>query len=91
MCSAVGVLNCVIGGSRRKRQLVAEATRLMTAMAIKCSAPVSAWPPVCESAKVVSAGGSIPIAVMAYLRDERVDRREATDMCSKTNGAREQT
>ena len=60
----------------------------MTAMAIKCRTPVMEWPPVWESAKAVSAGSSIPIAVMAYLRDERVDRGGATDMCSKQQDKR---
>ena len=64
---------------------------MMTAMAIKCRTPVSECPPVWESAKAVSAGSSILIAVMAYLRDERVECGGATDMWSKTNGAREQT
>jgi hypothetical protein len=52
----------------------------MKMLAINCRKLVKECPSVWHRAKTVSAGSSIPIAVMAYLRAERVKRAEATDM-----------
>ena len=53
---------------------------MIETLVINCRKLASDGPPVWGRAKTVSAGSLVLIANMAYLRDERVEEVEATDM-----------